>query len=79
MGYGKLRRHQYFIAKYQFIYPSGKKWVEEKEYLAYSEIGVKDIIFWIYKGRKIEILSIVPTYRYAGEKGYPDNFCVGDR
>lgn len=79
MRYGELRQHQYYIAKYQFIYSSGKKWIEEKEYLAYSEIGVEDIIKWIYKGRKIKVLSITPTYRYAGEKGFPDNFCVGDR
>ena len=79
MSYGEKRRYQLFIVKYQINYPSGKKWTNVCECYAYSEIGAKDIIMWLKKGKNICILSITPTGVFSEASTYPDNHCVGDR
>jgi hypothetical protein len=78
MAYGEKRKHQYFKVKYQFNYPSGKKWKEERECLCYSEIGVRDTIKWLFKGKDVDILSIEPTGRFAGSPVYPSGHVVGE-
>jgi hypothetical protein len=79
MSYGEKRRYQLFRVKYQINYPSGKKWTNVREDYAYSEIGAKDIVMHLNKGKNITILSITPTGIFGKATTYPDNHCVGDR
>lgn len=79
MPYGEKRRQQGFIVKYRFNYPSGKSWTEERNCYAYSEIGARDTIEWIFKGRDISIISITPTGKYVWDYIYPTNHVIGER
>lgn len=73
-----MKRRQYFRAKFRIDYPSGKSFTTEEEYLCYSELGVIDTIRWIFKGKNISILSIIPTGKFAGTEIFPNNHVIGD-
>jgi hypothetical protein len=73
------QRMQQFIVKYSINYLSEKKWVSKKEVFAITELGARDIIEWIHKGRDISIISVTPTYKYSPLAVYGDNHTVGER
>ena len=79
MSYGEKRQRQGFIVKFEINYPSGKKWKDEEEVYAISELGAEDTIRWLKSGKDISIVSIKRTGEYIGKPIYPDNHCIGDR
>jgi hypothetical protein len=78
MAYGEKRQRQYYKVKYKIYYKSGKCWITTKETLTYSEIGAEQIIRWLHKGLRINILSIDETGRYAGIPIVPSRHVIGD-
>ncbi len=70
---------QQFIVKYSINYPSGKKWITEKEAWGITELGAIDEVKWIYKNKDISILSVEPTYKYSALAVYGDNHTIGER
>ena len=82
MSYGEKRQRQKFKVKFSIFYPSGKKWTEEREIYAYSEIGVRDYIKWLKSIKNDDdlfVIYITGTGKFGGPEIYPDNHCVGDR
>jgi hypothetical protein len=82
MSYGEKRRKQLYRAKYSIHYPSGKKWTEEREFYAYSEIGVMDYIKWLKSIKNdddLYVYFIKGTGKFGGPEIYPDNHCIGER
>ena len=82
MSYGEKRQRQKFKVKYTVYYPTGKKWTEEREIYAYSELGVRDYIKWLKSIKNDDdlfIWHITGTHQFGGPAIYPDNHCIGDR
>ena len=70
---------QIFIVKYSINYPSGKKWITQDEVYAITELGAKDVIYWLRSNKDISIISVKPTYQYTAYACYGDNHTVGER
>ena len=70
---------QKFRVKYSINYPSGKKWVAKKEVYAITQLGAKDVIYWLHSNKDISIISVEPTYQYSAHAVYGDNHTVGER
>jgi hypothetical protein len=79
MSYGEKRQKQKFKVKFTVYYPSGKKWTEERETYAYSEIGVRETIEWLKGSKEVYFHYIRGTGIYGGPEVYPDGQCLGDR
>jgi hypothetical protein len=73
------RRMQLFIVKYSINYPSGKKWFTKREVYGITELGAKDVIYWLHSNQDISIISVEPTYKYSPGFFYADNHVVGER
>ena len=70
---------QKFIVKYSINYPSGKKWITEKEAYGITKHGAIDTIKWLHSNRDIFIIYVEPTGKYSAGGGYGDNHTVGER
>lgn len=70
---------QKFVVKYSINYPSGKKWITEKEAYGITKHGAIDTIKWLHSNRDISIISVEPTYQYSAHSVYGDNHTVGER
>jgi hypothetical protein len=73
------QKMQKFIVKYSINYSSGKKWVTQQEVWGITEIGAKDVIYWLNKNKDISIISVDPTFEYSALAIYGDNHTVGER
>ena len=73
------QRMQKFRVKYSINYPSGKKWFAEKEVYGITQLGAKDVIYWLHSNKDISIISVEPTYKYSALAVYGDNHTVGER
>jgi len=73
------QRMQIFIVKYSINYPSGKKWITQQEVYGITQLGAKDVIYWLNSNKDISIISVEPTYKYSPSACYGDNHTVGER
>ena len=73
------KRMRIFIVKYSINYPSGKKWVTEKEVYGITELGAIDTIKWLHSNKNTSIISVTPTNKYSALAVYGDNHTVGER
>lgn len=73
------QRMQKFIVKYSINYPSGKKWITQTEVYGITQLGAKDVVYWVHSNRDISILSVIPTGQYTPLAVYGDNHTVGER
>ena len=73
------QKNQKFIVKYSINYSSGKKWVTQQEVWGITEIGAKDVIYWLNKNKDISIISVDPTFEYSALAIYGDNHTAGER
>ena len=73
------QRMQNFIVKYSINYPSGKKWVNQKEVYGITPLGAKDVVYWLHSNKNISIISVEPTGEYSKGAIYGDNHTVGER
>jgi hypothetical protein len=53
-----MERIRHYKVKFSVNYPSGAKWVNEKEVIALSEYGAKEFIKWLKAPRNITFISI---------------------
>ena len=70
---------QSFIVKYSINYPSGKKWITQKEVDGITRLGAIDVIEWLHNNKNISIISVEPTGKYSALAVYGDNHTVGER
>ena len=73
------QRMQKFIVKYSINYPSGKKWVTQREVYGITQLGAKDVINWLHSNKDVSIISVEPTFQYSAFAVYGDNHTVGER
>ena len=73
------QRMQKFIVKYSINYPSGKKWITKTEVYGITELGAKDVIYWLNSNKDISIIYVEPTYQYSAFAVYGDNYTIGER
>ena len=73
------KKMQKFIVKYSINYPSGKKWVTQEEVYGITQLGAKDVIYWLHNNKDVSIISVEPTYQYSALAVYGDNHTVGER
>jgi len=73
------QRMQNFIVKYSINYPSGKKWVTEKNAYGITENGAIDTIKWLHNNNNVSIISVTPTGKYSKGSFYGNNHTLGER
>jgi hypothetical protein len=71
------QRMQKFIVKYSINYPSGKKWIAQKEVYGITELGAKDVIYWVHSNKNISIISVKSTGQYSPLAIYGHNHTGG--
>ncbi len=68
---------QKFIVKYSINHPSGKKWIAQKEVYGITELGAKDVIYWVHSNKNISIISVKSTGQYSPLAIYGHNHTGG--
>jgi hypothetical protein len=74
-----LQKMQVFIVKYSINYPSGKKWVTQKEAYGITRLGAIDTIKWLHSNNDVSIISVEITGKYSAFAAYGNNHTLGER
>jgi hypothetical protein len=72
------QKRQIFKVNYNITYNSGANYKATRDVLAISENGAIDVIKWLFKTRKINIISVKPTFEYIGQPIIANYEVLGD-